>query len=121
LHLSNRLYEGLVSLIGSRNALGFSKTLDRNLHFFLGDLMKPAGDFVRGRTRQLWMMKLMNKASDDFANHLHVLGVMLPRSLHELAPESEVKVMYKMHISATVAVYRKKKVCKLVTKQRQSR
>lgn len=33
------------------------------------------------------MMKLMNKAADNFAYHLHVLGVMLARALHELAPE----------------------------------
>ena len=52
----------------------------------------------------------MNKTADDFANHLHVLGVLLARALHELAPENEVKVMYKMQISVTVAVYREKKV-----------
>ena len=58
----------------------------------------------------------MNKTVDDFTNHLHVLGVMLARALHELAPENEVKVMYKMQISVMVAVYPKKKVCKLITK-----
>jgi hypothetical protein len=31
---------------------------------------------------------------------------MLARALHELAPESEVKVMYKMQFSAMVAVFR---------------
>ena len=118
MHLFNPLYEGFVSPdIGSRNALGFSKPLDRNLHFFLCDLVKPVRDFVGGRTRQLRMMKLMNKTADDFANHLHVLGVLLARALHELAPENEVKVMYKMQISVTVAVYRKKKVCKLINRR----
>ena len=62
----------------------------------------------------------MNKTADDFANYLHVLGVLLARALHELAPENEVKVMYKMQISVMVAVYRKKKICKLINRQPRS-
>lgn len=49
-------------------------------------------------------MKLSDETFHNFANYVHVLGVVLANVLHKIAPNRENTVMYKMQIIAAVAV-----------------